>query len=110
MDERFVVSLFHCYFIAFGVLTGGAIIGSIGAFAAGEPPITWMMRTAKSLRVWAIVAAIGGTFDAIANFERGIFEGSTVDVFKQVVLIITAMGGVKSGMLVIEWFSQEEIT
>lgn len=69
-----------------------------------------MMRTAKSLRVWAIVAAIGGTFDAIANFERGIFEGSTVDVFKQVVLIITAMGGVKSGMLVIEWFSQEEIT
>lgn len=91
-------------------VNGGAIIGSIGAFAAGEPPITWMMRTAKSLRVWAIVAAIGGTFDAIANFERGIFEGSTVDVFKQVVLIITAMGGVKSGMLVIEWFSQEEIT
>src|SRR5690625_7050854 len=78
MEERFFSSFIHCYFIAFGVIIGGAIIGSIGSFATGEAPLTAMNRIAKGLRIWAIVAAIGGTFDAIANFERGLLDGSTI--------------------------------
>ncbi|WP_112181604.1 MULTISPECIES: YtrH family sporulation protein [Paraliobacillus] len=109
MEERFLASMIQCYFIALGVIIGGAFIGSIGAFATGEPPMTMMGRIAKSLRIWAIVAAIGGTFDAISNFERGIFEGSTLDMIKQILLIITAMGGVQTALLVIEWLIQEEI-
>lgn len=109
MEERFLSSMIQCYFIALGVIIGGAFIGSIGAFATGEPPMTMMGRIAKSLRIWAIVAAIGGTFDAISNFERGIFEGSTIDMIKQILLIITAMGGVQTALLVIEWLIQEDI-
>ncbi|WP_186578391.1 YtrH family sporulation protein [Aquibacillus kalidii] len=109
MEERFISSMIQCYFIALGVVFGGSIIGSIGAFATGEPPFTLMGRIAKSLRIWAIVAAIGGTFDAISKFERGIFEGSTLDMVKQILLIITAMGGVQTALLVIQWFIQEEI-
>ncbi|KGX89103.1 YtrH family sporulation protein [Pontibacillus litoralis] len=110
MEERFFVTVFQYYFIALGVMIGGTLIGSIGAFAAGEAPFTYISRLAKSLRIWAIVAAIGGTFDAISTFERGLSDGSTLDIFKQIVCIISAMGGVQTALLIIEWLIQEEIT
>lgn len=110
MEERFFASFIHCYFIAFGVIIGGAIIGSIGSFATGEAPLTAINRIAKGLRIWAIVAAIGGTFDAIANFERGLLDGSTIDLFKQALLILSAMGGVKTAILLLEWLIQEDVT
>ncbi|MGP4041600.1 YtrH family sporulation protein [Gracilibacillus sp. D59] len=109
MEERFMATMIQCYFIAFGVMIGGSIIGSIGAFLSGDAPFTHISRIAKNLRIWAIVAAIGGTFDAIYNFERGIYEGSTIDLVKQILLIITAMGGAHTALLVIEWLIQEEI-
>ncbi|WP_371817578.1 YtrH family sporulation protein [Virgibacillus sp. MSJ-26] len=109
MEERFFASFIHCYFIAFGVVMGGTIIGSIGSFLTGDAPLTAMNRIAKSLRIWAIVAAIGGTFDAIANFEKGVLDGSTIDLFKQAMLILSAMGGVKTAILLITWIVQEEV-
>ncbi|WLV23779.1 YtrH family sporulation protein [Aciduricibacillus chroicocephali] len=109
MEERFFVTFIHCFFIAFGVILGGAFIGSIGSFATGDAPLAVMQRIAKSLRIWAIAAAIGGTFDAIANFERGIFDGSTIDIFKQGLLILSAMAGVKTAMVLLAWFTQEEM-
>lgn len=109
LEERFFVSFIHCYFIAFGVIVGGALIGSIGSFSTGEAPLTSMGKIAKSLRIWAVVAAIGGTFDAIANFEKGVLDGSTIDLFKQVLLILSAMGGVKTAMLLISWILQEGV-
>ncbi|MFD1019020.1 YtrH family sporulation protein [Thalassobacillus hwangdonensis] len=110
MEERLIVSMIHCFFIAFGVIIGGAFIGSLGSLLTGEPPITSMVRISKGLRIWAIVAAIGGTFDAIANFEKGILDGSTFDIFKQVMIIVSAMGGVKGALLFLQWTLQEEIT
>ncbi|MFD1038111.1 YtrH family sporulation protein [Virgibacillus byunsanensis] len=110
MEERFIASFIHCYFIAFGVIIGGAIIGSIGAFITGDAPLTTISRIAKSLRIWAIVAAIGGTFDAISNFEKGFLDGQTIDLFKQFLFILSAMGGVKTAIILIEWLIQEDIT
>lgn len=110
MEERFIASLFNCYFIALGVVMGGSLIGGIGSFLAGDPPLTSIGRIAKSIRIWAIVAAIGGTFDAITNFEKGIFEGSTIDIIKQLGLIVSAMGGVQTSLLIIDWLIQEDIT
>lgn len=110
MEERFFVSFIHCYFIAFGVIIGGTIIGSIGAFLTGEAPLTAMGRIAQSLKIWAIVAAIGGTFDAIENFQKGFLDGSTLDLFKQLMFIISAMVGVKSGILLIHWFTNEDVS
>ncbi|HIS29834.1 MAG TPA: YtrH family sporulation protein [Candidatus Avamphibacillus intestinigallinarum] len=110
MEERFFAGFIHCYFIAFGVVIGGAIIGSIGSFATGNPPISAIHRIAKSLRIWAIAAAIGGTFDAIATFERGIFEGSTFDIVKQALYIFSAMAGVKTAMIILSYFIQEDLS
>ncbi|WP_163971623.1 YtrH family sporulation protein [Oceanobacillus halotolerans] len=111
MEERFIVSFIHCFFIAFGVIVGGSLIGSIGSFLTGDAPMTAINRIAKGLRIWAVVAAIGGTFDAIENIDKGIFgDGQPIEVFKQVLLILSAMGGVKAGLILLGWFIQEEVT
>lgn len=109
MEERFFVTFIHCFFIGFGVIIGGSIIGSIGSFATGDAPLTSISRIAKGLQIWAIVAAIGGTFDAIENFQRGILGGSTLDLLKQILIILSAMGGVKSATVLLEWIIQEDI-
>lgn len=110
MEERFFVTFIQCYFIALGVIIGGTLIGSIGSFATGDGPFSAMNRIARSLRIWAVVAAIGGTFDAISRFEKGVLGGSTMDLFKQALFILSAMGGVKTAILLIEWLIQEEIS
>jgi hypothetical protein len=110
MEDKFMASLINCFFIAFGVVVGGSIIGGIGAFLAGEPPLTIISRLSRSLKIWAIVAAIGGTFDALNNFQRGLFNGVPLDVFKQILLIISAMGGTQAGSKIIEWLTQEHNT
>lgn len=110
IEERFFSVFIHCYFIAFGVVIGGSVIGSIGAFITGEAPFTAIMRIAKSLQIWAIVASIGGTFDTIANLQRGLIDGSTMDLFKQILFILAAMSGVKTALIIIGWLIQKEVT
>lgn len=109
MEERFFASFIHCFFIAFGVIVGGTVIGSAGSFFTGDAPLTAMNRIAQSLKIWAIVCAIGGTFDAIETFQKGFLDGSTLDLFKQFMLIISAMLGVKAAILLITWITSEDI-
>src|SRR5690625_6049712 len=91
MEERFIASFIHCFFIAFGVIIGGSIIGSVGSFITADAPLTSVNRIAKGLRIWAIVAAIGGTFDAIANIYKFVIDGSTFDIFKYKLLLIKSI-------------------
>ncbi|MEN2765576.1 YtrH family sporulation protein [Ornithinibacillus xuwenensis] len=110
MEERFFAQFIHCFFIAFGVILGGTLIGGIGAFATGDAPFTEMARLARKLGIWGIVAAIGGTFDAIENLQKGIWDGSSIDLLKQGLLILSAMGGAKTAMIIIGWLIQEDVT
>src|SRR5699024_4818472 len=110
MEERFFVSLIHCCFIAFGVIIGGAIIGSVGTFLAGGAPLSAIARIAQSLKIWAVVCAIGGTVDAIETFQKGLLAGSTMDLFKQFMLIISAMIGVRTALLFIGWIVNEDLS
>lgn len=97
------------FFVAFGVIIGGSLLGGMGAFLVGKPPLFEMATLAKNLKIWAIVATIGGTFDAIDNFERGYFEGSLIDIVKQVILVIIALLGARTGIIVIKWLTQESL-
>ncbi|ASS92145.1 MAG: sporulation protein [Bacillaceae bacterium] len=108
--DTFIATFIKVYFIALGVIFGGSLIGGIGAYITGDAPLTSIFRMANKLKIWALVAAIGGTFDAFYSFERGIFEGATKDIVKQILLIISAMGGSQTGWLLISWFTQEHVS
>src|SRR5699024_1129715 len=110
MEERFFVTFIQCYFIAIGVIIGCTLIGSIGSFATGDGRFCALNRIARSLRSWAVVAAICGTVAAIPRVDNGVAGGSRMDLCKQALFILTAMGGVKTAILLIEWLIQEEIS
>jgi hypothetical protein len=107
VSEAFIPTFIQSYFIALGVLLGGSLIGGLASFLTGNPPLTEIYRLSLNLRIWAIVAAIGGTFDAVYSFERGLMEGQTDDLVKQIFLILSAFGGAQSGALLINWLTQE---
>lgn len=109
MSEAFVPTFFNSFFIALGVLLGGSIIGGLSAFLTGNPPLTEIYRLSNSLRIWAIVAAIGGTFDTVYNFERGLMQGETDYLIKQIFLILSAFGGAQTGSIIITWLTREHL-
>ncbi|MDQ0220073.1 YtrH family sporulation protein [Peribacillus cavernae] len=110
MKEAFFPAFANSYFISLGVLLGGSLIGALGAFFTGQAPLTVISRLSDSLRIWAIIAAIGGTFDTVYVFERGLFNGETKDIIKQFLLILSALGGAQTGALLIYWLTQEHIS
>ncbi|HET7658293.1 MAG TPA: YtrH family sporulation protein [Bacillales bacterium] len=106
--KEFIQSVVFDFFVAFGVIVGGAIIGGIGAFLVSKPPLTAMWTLAGNLKIWAVVAAIGGTFDTITNLEKGFLYGSPDEIVKQIIVIVSAMTGAHSGTILIQWLTQQE--
>ncbi|PWA11122.1 sporulation protein [Pueribacillus theae] len=107
--EKFLITLIIAFFVAIGVVVGGSIIGGIGAFLINEPPMKTIAQLANNLKIWALVAAIGGTFDMITNLERGLFYGTPTEIVKQILLVMFAMSGAYTGTQIIQWFTQETI-
>ena len=56
------------FFIAFGIVIGGSMLAGVGSVFMLLPPATVMLDTAARLKIWAIVAAIGG-FGAVLELE-----------------------------------------
>jgi len=84
-------------FTAAGVVLGGAMIGSIGSLLAGESPFAGMRHLAGSVRLWAVVVAMGGTFSAIQALESGIYFGRLHILLRQILVIISAFCGAQLG-------------
>lgn len=110
LNREFLATIIIDFFVAFGVIIGGAIIGAIGAFLIGKPPLAVMQNLAGNLKIWAIVAAIGGTFDAITSIERGLFEGTHDDIFKTGFMIFAALCGAQAGTSLIQWLVGESLS
>ncbi|SFQ06778.1 YtrH family sporulation protein [Salibacterium halotolerans] len=110
MSRDFAGTLVMDFFVAFGVIIGGSLIGGMGALMIGRPPLSTIHDLASGLKIWALVAAIGGTFDAITSLERGLFAGTHADMYKTIAMICAALGGANTGTLIIQWITQEQIT
>ncbi|WP_248560208.1 YtrH family sporulation protein [Niallia sp. NCCP-28] len=109
-QQPFFSSFIESYFIALGVILGGALVGGgLAAFLTGKPMLSEVIRISDMIRIWAIVTAIGGTFDAIYSFEKGLLDAATKDLFKQTLLIISAFGGAQTGATLLKWITQEYI-
>ncbi|KQL53310.1 sporulation protein [Heyndrickxia shackletonii] len=109
MNEAFFPAFFNSFFIGFGVMIGGTLIGGLASFITGQPLLTEITRISSNLRIWAIIAAIGGTFDTVYSFEKGFLDGGTKDIVKQLLLILSAMGGANTASIIISWLTQEHV-
>ena len=98
-------TLFLNFFIAFGVVIGGSIFGSLGAILGGNPPVKTMLETANSLKLWAMFGALGGTFTTIKEIELGFLEGQLHAVVKQLIFILSSFMGAHLGVLTITWLN-----
>ena len=99
--ERFYVKLVYIFFTALGMIIGGSLIGSISAALFGFGPLRVMSQLAKDLKIWAAVAAIGGSFSSLQTLETGILEGEMRLVIKQLGFMVTAFAGAHLGYLII---------
>jgi len=108
MDFRtFTTNAIMNFLIALGVLLGGCLLSGVGAIFSSKPPLFTMNDYAERLKIWAIVAAIGGTFDTIDELEKGFLGGTPGEVVKHLLLIASAMTGAHTASSIIHWLTQE---
>ncbi|RJX41496.1 sporulation protein [Paenibacillus pinisoli] len=81
------------FFIAFGIVIGGAMLAGVGSVFMLMPPATVMLDTALRLKIWAIVAAIGGSIDPVRVIESNISLGHLSPVAQQICFILFAFLG-----------------
>ncbi|MDN5326472.1 MAG: hypothetical protein PWP41_1168 [Moorella sp. (in: firmicutes)] len=100
--EGFLPKLLLIFFTALGVVLGAAIVGSLAAILVGQPPLRTMTRLALEIKIWAIAAAMGGTFSAIEILGQGLLEGQFRILIKQLLFIIVAFFGAQVGYWLIQ--------
>ena len=93
--------LLPVFFMALGVVVGGALIGSLGSFIAGDSPLKAMLRFADDLKLYAVISAIGGTFANLRLLEGSFLSGDLMILFQQLLILLSAFLGAQLGHWVI---------
>jgi hypothetical protein len=103
MSGSFLSKLVLDFFIAFGVVLGGCMLGGIGAVLTLQPPTDRMQIIADNIKIWAMVAAVGGTIDPLRYIESNFLDGQLSPVIKQILLIVGSFIGAHCGTVLIGW-------
>lgn len=101
MSSNYVNTLILDFLIALGVVVGGATIGALSALFTYRPPLHVMADLAERLKIWALVAALGGTFSTIRTLETGLFGGQLGVVARQATIVLSAFAGAHLGYTLI---------
>ncbi len=91
--------LLYAFSIALGVVVGGAAAGGLVALVTGEFPLRTMAILAERLKLWGIVAALGGSFAMLKTIESGVLEGQPAAAGKQLLFVLTAYFGAHLGQV-----------
>lgn len=105
--DRFISTVVLDFYVAIGIVVGGSILGALGAVLTHNPPMTTMLNIADSLKIWALVAALGGTMDTLKLIDTGVLEVQFAGVFKQFCYVIAAFLGCNVGYYLIKWIVGE---
>ncbi|MEI7024772.1 YtrH family sporulation protein [Paenibacillus sp. y28] len=103
--ETFVTKLISYFFVSLGVVLGASLLGGIGAVLTLQPPSLTMDSISRQIKIWAIVAAIGGTIDPIRIIESNLIGWHFSPVIKQVLFILGAFLGAHLGTVLVGWIS-----
>lgn len=85
-----VISVF---FVAFGIVMGGALFAGVAALLTRQPPYEFMAEVSEDLKFWAIIAAIGGTFEALKGLHEGVIIGHISALVRQMIYLLSALFG-----------------
>lgn len=99
--HNFYVSLVNIFLISFGIVIGASVFSGIGAIFTNTPPYKSMIEVASSVKIWAMAAALGGTFSSFSVIDKGLFEGQFKSLIKQIIYIVIALLGANIGISVI---------
>lgn len=102
----FITKFILHFCISFGVVLGASLLAGISAVFTMQPPSLTMKSIAENIKIWAIVAAIGGTIDPIRAIETNFLDGQINPAIKQILLIIAAFFGATSGMKLVQWICE----
>lgn len=89
------------FFTSLGVLLGGTLIGGIGGTLTKQSPVKIMCELAEDIKLWAVAAAIGGTFSNLRMLEGGFMQGKISLVIKQLITLMVAFLGAQLGIWII---------
>ncbi|WP_245575665.1 YtrH family sporulation protein [Alicyclobacillus contaminans] len=99
-------NLFVSFLVAFGMVVGGSIFGGIAVMmTTHRPPFLFMESLAERLKIWAMVAALGGSMDALKAIGDGMWSRKIDTVGKQLIYFIVAFIGCQLGALVMHWLA-----
>ncbi|MFB5267370.1 YtrH family sporulation protein [Paenibacillus enshidis] len=91
------------FFIAFGIVLGGALLGGMGAVVSLQPPTQTMLDVAGRIKIWALAAAVGGTIDPMRVIESNMLDGNLSPAIKQILYLIFAFLGAHMGTELVKW-------
>lgn len=91
------------FFIAFGIVLGGAMLGGVGAVVSLQPPTQTMLDVAGKIKIWALAAAVGGTIDPMRVIESNMLDGNLSPAIKQILYLIFAFLGAHMGTELVKW-------
>lgn len=99
----FMAKIILDFFIAFGIVLGGSMLGGIGAVVSLQPPTQTMLDVAGRIKIWALAAAVGGTIDPMRVIESNMLDGNLSPAIKQILYLIFAFLGAHMGTELVKW-------
>ncbi|MBO8126954.1 MAG: hypothetical protein H0Z38_06940 [Firmicutes bacterium] len=85
---------------AFGMIIGAAWLTGLITFLTTGSPIVSMLEVARSLRIWAMAAAMGGTFPLLEALEST-FSGDVYTLLRHLGIFTSAALGAWCGWWVL---------
>lgn len=99
----FITQAIIHFMVAFGVVLGASLLAGIGSIMTLQPPSITMEDIAQNIKIWAVVAAIGGTIDPFRAIESHVIDGQLSPALKQVLYIVSAFLGAHICSKLIHW-------
>jgi len=100
--SKIYATLILTFFISLGVILGGCIIGSLGALFSERPPMNTMLELAHKIKIWALVAALGGSFGIFEAFDTSLTGGGyPLQLLYQLMLLFSAFAGAHVGYVIL---------
>lgn len=94
---RLIRIISYPFFTSLGVVLGGSFLGALPGIIFDGRPLKTAYELARSLKLWAMVVAIGGTFPTIRALEDSILGREITVLAKQILLLAGAFIGANVG-------------